>query len=45
MAESAELLASRIREDAPVSAPVTWDELAEAAPKDFTVATMPARFA
>jgi hypothetical protein len=27
-----------------VSAPVTWDELADAAPEDFTVATMPARF-
>ena len=30
---------------APVSAPVTWDELADVAPEDFTVATMPARFA
>ncbi len=30
---------------APVSAPVTWDELAEVAPEDFNVATMPARFA
>src|SRR5215211_4099612 len=30
---------------APVSAPVTWDELAEVVPEDFTVATMPARFA
>jgi hypothetical protein len=29
----------------PVSAPVTWDELPEVAPEDFTVATMPARFA
>ena len=28
-----------------MSAPVTWDELAEVAPEDFTVATMPARFA
>jgi hypothetical protein len=28
-----------------VSAPVTWDELAEVAPEDFTVETMPARFA
>jgi hypothetical protein len=28
-----------------VSAPVTWDELGECAPEDFTVATMPARFA
>jgi DNA ligase D len=35
----------RPREGAPVSAPVTWDELSEAAPEDFTVATMPARFA
>src|SRR5687767_2279230 len=26
---------------APVSAPVTWDELPEVAPEDFTVATMP----
>ena len=30
---------------APVSAPLTWDELADVAPEDFTVATMPARFA
>jgi DNA ligase D len=30
---------------APVSAPLTWDELAHVAPEDFTVATMPARFA
>ena len=29
----------------PVSAPVTWDELGEVAPEDFTVATMPTRFA
>jgi DNA ligase D len=29
----------------PVSAPVTWDELAEVQPEDFTVATMPERFA
>jgi hypothetical protein len=28
-----------------VSAPLTWDELEDAAPEDFTVATMPARFA
>ena len=35
----------RPRPGAPVSAPVTWDELAEVAPEDFTVATMPARFA
>jgi len=35
----------RPKEGAPVSAPVTWDELADIAPEDFTVATMPARFA
>jgi len=30
---------------APVSAPVTWDELPDAETEDFTLATMPARFA
>ncbi len=35
----------RPKPGAPVSAPVTWDELAEVVPEDFTVATMPARFA
>jgi DNA ligase D-like protein (predicted polymerase) len=30
---------------APVSAPLTWAELADAEPEDFTLATMPARFA
>jgi DNA ligase D-like protein (predicted polymerase) len=30
---------------APVSAPVAWDELDRASPQDFTVLTMPARFA
>jgi DNA primase len=35
----------RPKPGAPVSAPVTWDELPDAAPEDFTVATMPARFA
>jgi DNA ligase D len=35
----------RPKPGAPVSAPVTWDELAEVTPEDFTVATMPARFA
>ena len=35
----------RPKPGAPVSAPVTWDELDEAEPEDFTVATMPARFA
>ena len=28
-----------------MSAPLAWDELSEVAPEDFTVATMPARFA
>ena len=31
--------------DARVSAPVTWDELSECDPRDFTLATMPGRFA
>src|SRR6185295_13627983 len=31
--------------DARVSAPVTWEELFECAPADFTLRTMPARFA
>ncbi|MGH3131981.1 MAG: non-homologous end-joining DNA ligase, partial [Gaiellaceae bacterium] len=35
----------RARPDAAVSAPVTWDELADAETEDFTMATMPARFA
>jgi DNA ligase D len=35
----------RPRPGAPVSAPVTWEELGDAEPEDFTVATMPARFA
>jgi DNA ligase D len=35
----------RPKPGAPVSAPVTWEELAEVQPEDFTVATMPARFA
>jgi DNA ligase D len=35
----------RPKPGAPVSAPVGWDELPEVAPEDFTVATMPARFA
>jgi len=29
----------------PVSAPLEWDELAEIAPEDFTIATVPERFA
>ncbi len=35
----------RPRPGAPVSAPVGWDELPQVAPQEFTVATMPARFA
>jgi DNA ligase D len=35
----------RPKPGAPVSAPVTWEELNDIAPEDFTVATMPARFA
>jgi DNA ligase D-like protein (predicted polymerase) len=34
----------RPRPDARVSAPVTWDELAECDPAQFTVETMPARY-
>jgi DNA ligase D len=35
----------RPKPGAPVSAPVTWNELQEIQPEDFTVSTMPARFA
>jgi bifunctional non-homologous end joining protein LigD len=35
----------RPRPDGRVSAPVTWDELFECRPEDFTLRTMPARFA
>src|SRR4051812_12310881 len=35
----------RPKPGAPVSAPVGWDELQEVQPEDFTVTTMPARFA
>jgi len=35
----------RPKPDARVSAPVTWDELAVCDPADFTLRTMPARFA
>ncbi|MEA2279970.1 MAG: hypothetical protein QOK21_577 [Solirubrobacteraceae bacterium] len=35
----------RPKPGAPVSAPVRWDELPEVAPEDFTVESMPARFA
>jgi DNA ligase D len=35
----------RPKPGAPVSAPLLWDELDDVAPEDFTVATMPARFA
>jgi DNA ligase D len=31
--------------EAPVSAPLTWDEVADALPGDFTIATVPGRFA
>src|SRR3954466_3225387 len=34
----------RPKPGAPVSAPLSWDELPGVAPEDFTVATMPARF-
>jgi DNA ligase D len=35
----------RPKPGAPVSTPLDWDELGKVAPEDFTVATMPARFA
>ena len=35
----------RPKPGAPVSAPLAWEELPEVAPEEFTVATMPARFA
>ena len=35
----------RARSDATVSAPVTWDELPDVETEDFTLATMPKRFA
>jgi DNA ligase D len=35
----------RPKPGAPVSAPLTWEELDDVAPEQFTVATMPARFA
>jgi DNA ligase D len=35
----------RPKPGAPVSAPLTWDELPEIQPEQFNVATMPARFA
>ena len=35
----------RPKPDARVSAPLTWDEIAECDPADFTLKTMPARFA
>ena len=34
----------RPKPGAPVSAPVTWNELGDVEPEDFTVETMPARF-
>jgi DNA primase len=35
----------RAKPGAPVSAPLEWDELPEVQPEDFTVESMPARFA
>jgi DNA ligase D len=35
----------RPKPHAPVSAPLLWDEVQDANPEDFTLATMPARFA
>jgi DNA ligase D len=35
----------RPKPGAPVSAPLAWEELERVAPEDFTVATMPSRFA
>ena len=35
----------RPQPDARVSAPLTWDEVDDCEPGDFTLATMPARFA
>jgi DNA ligase D len=35
----------RPKPGAPISAPLTWDELPDVEPEDFNVATMPARFA
>jgi len=35
----------RPRPDAPVSAPLSWEEVDTCEPGDFTIATMPARFA
>ncbi len=31
--------------DATVSAPITWDEIDDAVPQDFTMSTVPGRFA
>jgi DNA primase len=35
----------RPKPDARVSTPITWDEVADCDPRDFTLATVPARFA
>ncbi|MFI6322238.1 non-homologous end-joining DNA ligase [Nonomuraea sp. NPDC050556] len=34
----------RAKDNAPVSTPLTWDELADAEPADFDIRTVPARF-
>ena len=35
----------RAKPGAPVSTPLTWNELADADPRDFDIRTVPARFA
>lgn len=35
----------RAKENAPVSTPLTWEELVDADPRDFDIRTVPARFA
>ncbi|MEZ5256449.1 MAG: hypothetical protein R2705_06045 [Ilumatobacteraceae bacterium] len=41
----AAVLGSRLRRYARVSAPITWDEIVDVDPSEFTVLTMPDRFA
>ena len=45
IAPSASAYSVRPTPDARVSAPISWDELTSCDPQDFTLATMPARFA